>query len=859
MDTIMCWYEEWCLGTEAPERSHSILLQSSVNGGISWQLLDEFYFPLTTDVLFLHVPIPHAAQTNATRFRLWQPYNSGKKEEVWVIDDLIIDGNTMKTPAFLTDSFELGPREDSWLFYPGGNTGLYCPYLKGALEDDSAMVFVSNEAGEHSITTRDMDVSENTVIQFEFSRDFGATWHLLVPLCHGGSRLNSLCSTEHHPSSIYYPGTTQGWRRELVHFGKLRLCGSVRFRWYQGFYAGGTPPTTWALDNVYIGPQCEDMCSGHGACVNGTHCECDPGYSGPTCKTSSTANPDFLTEDFEGSLDTGLFVLVSGGKPSRKCSILSSGNNLFFSEEGFRMLVTTDLNLSNARFVEYWARIGSENNMTTCHRPACRKEGVLLDYSSDGGMSWTLLHEMDYQKYVAVRRDYIVLPDQAQTNTTRLRWWQPFVLTDGVAVPSLDRAQWALDNILIGGAEINPSQLVDNFDDEGVSHEESWSFYPNAVRTAGFCGNPSFHLYWPNKKLDDTHNILATRELIIQPGYTLQFKIVVGCEVESCGELHSVLLEYRKDARMDSWQQVQEECLPSSVNNVGCSPFQFHEATIYSAVNSSSWSRVTLQLPDHVSSSATQFRWIQREGSAEKQSWAVDQVYIGEACPRLCSGHGYCTSGAVCICDEGHQGDDCSISSSDLPSYIKDNFESESVTEVNWQQIQGGGIGSGCGQLSPHAHGDSLYFTGCKTRQAVTRPLDLTRASKIMFVLQIGSVAQTDSCNMDLGEPNTVDKAVLLQYSINNGITWHVIAQHQPKDFIQAQRVSYNIPLEARVKGVQLRWWQPRHNGTGHDQWALDHVEVVLTRKQNYMMNFSRQTGLRHFYSRKRRALRRHF
>ncbi|MGH0176929.1 UNVERIFIED_CONTAM: hypothetical protein FKN15_006968 [Acipenser sinensis] len=339
----------------------------------------------------------------------------------------------------------------------------------------------------------------------------------------------------------------------------------------------------------------------------------------------------------------------------------------------------------------------------------------------------------------------------------------------------------------------------------------------------------------------------------------LAWQIVVGCEVESCGELHSVLLEYRKDARMDSWQQVQEECLPSSVNNVGCSPFQFHEATIYSAVNSSSWSRVTLQLPDHVSSSATQFRWIQREGSAEKQSWAVDQVYIGEACPRLCSGHGYCTSGAVCICDEGHQGDDCSISSSDLPSYIKDNFESESVTEVNWQQIQGGGIGSGCGQLSPHAHGDSLYFTGCKTRQAVTRPLDLTRASKIMFVLQIGSVAQTDSCNMDLGEPNTVDKAVLLQYSINNGITWHVIAQHQPKDFIQAQRVSYNIPLEARVKGVQLRWWQPRHNGTGHDQWALDHVEVVLTRKQNYMMNFSRQTGLRHFYSRKRRALRRHF
>ncbi|XP_039625794.1 reelin isoform X1 [Polypterus senegalus] len=1586
-----------------PDRSSSVLLQFSVNGGIAWQLLDELYFPQATEGLFLHVPLPAAAQTNATRFRFWQPHNTGKKEEVWVIDDIIIDGNSARNSEILTDSFETEPREENWLFHPGGSIGLYCPYLKGMQEDNTAMVFVSSELGEHSITTRDLDVTDSTIIQFEinvgctsdssatepvrleFSRDFGATWHILVPLCHSSSHLNSLCSTEHHPASIYYPGTTQGWRREIIHVGKLHLCGSVRFRWYQGFFNAGMSPMTWALDNVYIGPQCEDMCTGHGLCINGTHCKCDKGFSGPSCKISSSSNPDFLKEDFEGSLDKERFLLVTGGKPSRKCGVLPSGNNLFFSEEGLRMLVTMDLDLSNARFVqfflrlgcgkgapdprsqpvllqysldgglswgllqeflfsnssnliryvaleiplrarspatrlrwwqpsenghfyspwvidqvvvggsisgissleddfsslsgrswllhpggtlmpvcgssgdafafiekaniryaistdislgqdsfiqfdfsascsvsnscyaielefsqdlgltwepllrdclptnvdctryqlqkvllsdtfnkwgritlpippyarspatrfrwyqpapfdkqqtwaldnlyigdgcvdmcsghgrcvqgtcvcddqwgslycdepesplptqlkdnfnrppsaqnwllvnggklsaicgavasgtalhfsggctrqlvtvdlnltnadfiqfyfmygclippsnrnqgvlleystnggiswnmlteifydqyskpgflnillptaaqtvgvrirwwqpkhdgldqndwavdnvliagatdqrsvivdtfsgtvlpqherlpadavptgrifmepriqeaasvstswmfhddclverfcdvpdgvmvcgshdgrevyavthdlvpshdwimqfkivvgcrstekisqnqvhvqysldfgvtwkyvvpqclpadpecagqvsqpsvffptrrwkriiyplpdflvgnsvrfrfyqkfsdvqwaidnfyigpacpdncggqgdclmnrclcdpgysgpncylnkaikstlkerfdseelhseswlsveggrvctecgvlvedtalyfggantreavtvdldlrgakfvEYWAQIGSENNITSCHRPVCRKEGVLLDFSTNGGVTWTLLHEMDFQKYLMVRRDYIVLPEEAQTNNTRLRWWQPFILDSDVVESISDRAQWAIDNILIGGSEINPSQLVDNFDDEGASHEENWSFYPNAVRTAGFCGNPSFHLYWPNKKIDSTHNILATRELIIQPGYILQFKIVVGCEADSCGELHSVLLEYSKDARSDGWHLVQTECLPSSVNNVGCSPFQFHEATIYSAVNSSRWNRVTVQLPDHISSSATQIRWIQREAGAEKQSWAVDHVYIGEACPKLCSGHGYCTNGAMCICDEGHEGDDCSISSSELPTYIKDNFESEHATEVNWQHIQGGGIGSGCGQLVPHAHGDSLYFNGCKMRQASTKPLDLTRASKIMFVLQIGSTAQTGSCNVDLSEANTMDKAVLLQYSVNNGITWHVIAQHQPKDFIQAQRVSYNIPLEARVKGVQLRWWQPRHNGTGHDQWALDHVEVVLTstRKQSYMANFSRQSGLRHFYSRKRRALRHHF
>lgn len=78
---------------------------------------------------------------------------------------------------------------------------------------------------------------------------------------------------------------------------------SVRFRWYQGFFSTGSSPPTWALDNIYIGPQCQDMCNGHGACVGGSHCVCDPGYSGPDCSVPDTPNPDFLKEDFEGILN----------------------------------------------------------------------------------------------------------------------------------------------------------------------------------------------------------------------------------------------------------------------------------------------------------------------------------------------------------------------------------------------------------------------------------------------------------------------------------------------------------------------------------------------------------------------------
>ena len=57
----------------------------------------------------------------------------GKKEEVWVIDDLIIDGSAIHNPPVVADSFEDGPTDSNWLFYPGGNTGLYCPYRKSGL------------------------------------------------------------------------------------------------------------------------------------------------------------------------------------------------------------------------------------------------------------------------------------------------------------------------------------------------------------------------------------------------------------------------------------------------------------------------------------------------------------------------------------------------------------------------------------------------------------------------------------------------------------------------------------------------------------------------------------------------------
>jgi len=63
---------------------------------------------------------------------------------------------------------------------------------------------------------------------------------------------------------------------------------------------------------------------------------------------------------------------------------------------------------------------------------------------------------------------------------------------------------------------------------------------------------------------------------------------------------------------------------------------------------------------------------------------------------------------------------------------------------------------------------------------------------------------------------------------VTEGIEWKTLAVHSPAEFLRPTKVSYDLPADARADGVQLRWWQPEHRGAGHDQWAVDYVEIVV-------------------------------
>lgn len=58
-----------------------------------------------------------------------------------------------------------------------------------------------------------------------------------------------------------------------------------------------------------------------------------------------------------------------------------------------RQLVTVDLNLTNAEFIQFYFMYGC------MIPPSNRNQGVLLEYSLNGGINWHLLTEIFYDLY----------------------------------------------------------------------------------------------------------------------------------------------------------------------------------------------------------------------------------------------------------------------------------------------------------------------------------------------------------------------------------------------------------------------------------------------------------------------------
>lgn len=52
---------------------------------------------------------------------------------------------------------------------------------------------------------------------------------------------------------------------------------------------------------------------------------------------------------------------------------------------------------------------------------------------------------------------------------------------------------------------------------------------------------------------------------------------------------------------------------------------------------------------------------------------------------------------------------------------------------------------------------------------------------------------------------------LVVQYSNDNGILWHLLRELDFMSFLEPQIISTDLPQEAKTPATSFRWWQPQH------------------------------------------------
>jgi len=103
-----------------------------------------------------------------------------------------------------------------------------------------------------------------------------------------------------------------------------------------------------------------------------------------------------------------------------------------------------------------------------------------------------------------------------------------------------------------------------------------------------------------------------------------------------------------------------------------------------------------------------------------------------------------------------------------------------------------------------------------RTREIQTEDLDTTRTHYIQFTF-----ANSSSCG---GFVSTANAIILLQFSLDKGITWNDIQfigqSLQSSTGIENYHIA--IPQEAKYPQTRFRIWQPNGKRDDYEKWSID-------------------------------------
>ena len=118
-------------------------------------------------------------------------------------------------------------------------------------------------------------------------------------------------------------------------------------------------------------------------------------------------------------------------------------------------------------------------------------------------------------------------------------------------------------------------------------------------------------------------------------------------------------------------------------------------------------------------------------------------------------------------------------------------------------------------------------------RTLTSASFDLSGASAgVTICFDMLFARQCSSCNAPCEGPDEPDEGVYLEYSTDNGATWHQIHYFNPNGGNDAQLINWNnwcfqIPAGALTSNTRFRWHQTADSGADYDHWGIDNVQIV--------------------------------
>ncbi|MBI5384078.1 MAG: immunoglobulin domain-containing protein [Verrucomicrobia bacterium] len=116
---------------------------------------------------------------------------------------------------------------------------------------------------------------------------------------------------------------------------------------------------------------------------------------------------------------------------------------------------------------------------------------------------------------------------------------------------------------------------------------------------------------------------------------------------------------------------------------------------------------------------------------------------------------------------------------------------------------------------------NSLWVGGDGARFATTRRLDTSRGGVVSFHLRLA-----DSAEPPWETPELPGEGIVVEFSIDGGVSWETLAGCARTNFWTWTPVSVPIPHAARTTATQFRWRQLEHSGASFDHWAIDDVWI---------------------------------